>query len=154
MVGWWQKNREGFRRPPGALKSALSSTRPQSGTMRLPADLSVCFPPLDPAFVESLSAKRRADAEASASVKRVRDEMVFSVAISDQKQLEFDWEKRYGKKLDEMPDEELFALVLDSSTILYAKKYGRGSPLVRPLLLAAVARFFGGSAETVVSMKS
>lgn len=154
LINWWEKHSSGFDSPSGALVTGLKNFRPGVAGPRLPRDLALCFPKLREGYLDALAATRRTAADAVASAKRVREELILVERKRDEKQLLLVWESQFGDRLNEMEDSELASVIEHGWLLEHAKKLGRNSDLVRPLLLAELARFFGGSSETVVSMKS
>ena len=154
LINWWEKHSSGFDSPSGALVTGLKNFRPGVAGPRLPRDLASCFPKLREGYFDALAATRRTAADAVASAKRVREELILLERKRDEKQLLLAWESQFGEVLNEMEDSELASVIEHGWLLEHAKKLGRNSDLVRPLLLAELARFFGGSSETVVSMKS
>ena len=154
LINWWEKHSSGFDSPSGALVTGLKNFRPGVAGRRLPRDLAGCFPKLREGYLDALAATRRTAADAVAAAKRVREELILVERKRDEKQLLLAWESQFGEVLNEMEDSELASVIEHGWLLEHAKKLGRNSDLVRPLLLAELARFFGGSSETVVSMKS
>jgi hypothetical protein len=154
LIDWWQKHSSGFDSPSGALVTGLKNFRPGVAGSRFPRDLAGCFPKLREGYLDALAATRRTAADAAAAATRAREESNLVERKREEKQLLLAWESQFGEVLNEMEDSELASVIEHGWLLEHAKKLGRNSDLVRPLLLAELARFFGGSSETVVSMKS
>ena len=138
LVKWWREHSEGFQRPPGALKFALTTTRPQSPSGGLPSDLGACFPPLDPKLVQRGTDRQRSEHEARAALQRRQAEDKLLSARQELTQLELD----FGATVDEIEFSELAEIVKEPRILESVKRFGRSSNLVRPLLLRAMADFF------------
>ena len=138
LVTWWREHSDGFLRPPGALRFALTTTRPLSPSKPLPDDLAGCFPPLDPQWAQRVADRQRSAREAAAALQsRQKTETYLTNRVSES-QLVIDWERAYGPILDAMPEDRVWELC-PPAILDICKKRGRKFGMVRHELLRVLA---------------
>lgn len=85
---------------------------------------------------------------AAASTVSVAQSREMDARLQQEKQLQFDFERRYGSQLDELTDDELVDLIRDTPrTVDSFRKLGREKfmPVMRPVLLRAMHARYGGA---------